>query len=109
MAALAAALTFASLCLARGCSAGRAALAAGPVTVTSDPEYAFDRGRLDELAAVSRRSGGAERVDLSDVWRAPRPTAFQGLRRWLLPLLAAAIVLEALASRTGWSLRPARR
>ena len=67
------------------------------------------RGRLAELAAVSRRSGGVERVDLSDVWRAPRPTAFQGLRRWLLPLLAAAIVLEALASRTGWSLRPARR
>lgn len=81
---------------------GTGALAAGPVNVTSNPEFAFDRSRLDELAAVSGRSGGVERVDLSDVWRAPRPTAFRGIARWLLPLLAVTIILEALQTRTGW-------
>jgi hypothetical protein len=88
---------------------GSAALAAGPLNVTSNPEFAFDRGRLDELAAVSRRTGGTERVDLSDVWRSPRPAAFRGIRRWLLPLLAVAIVLEALQTRTGWRFRAGRR
>jgi len=87
---------------------GSSALAAGPVNVHANPEFAFDRARLVELAAVSRRSGGAERADLSDVWRAPRPTAFRGIRRWLLPLLTVAIVLEALQTRTGWRFRPAR-
>ncbi|MFM9058688.1 MAG: hypothetical protein ACKOSQ_06165 [Planctomycetaceae bacterium] len=87
---------------------GAGAIAAGPVNVASNPEYDFDRARLDELAAASRRSGGADRVDLSDVWRAPRPTAFQDIRRWLLPLLSALIVLEALQARTGWRFRAAR-
>ncbi|MFN7813547.1 MAG: VWA domain-containing protein, partial [Planctomycetia bacterium] len=66
---------------------GDRALAVGPLNVTANPEWAFDRARLEELLAVSGRSGGVERVDLSDVWRAPRPAAWRGLRRWLLPLL----------------------
>jgi hypothetical protein len=44
-----------------------------------------------------------ERVDLSDVWRAPRPVAWRGLRRWLLPLLVLLVLLEALATQVGWT------
>jgi hypothetical protein len=82
---------------------GESALAVGPLNVTANPEWAFDRTRLEELRAVSGRSGGVERVDLSDVWRAPRPVAWRGLRRWLLPLLVLLVLLEALATQVGWA------
>jgi len=82
---------------------GDRALAVGPLNVTANPEWAFDRARLEELLAVSGRSGGVERVDLSDVWRAPRPAAWRGLRRWLLPLLVLLVLLEALATQVGWT------
>jgi uncharacterized membrane protein len=82
---------------------GESALAVGPLNVAANPEWAFDRARLEELRAVSGRSGGVERVDLSDVWRAPRPVAWRGLRRWLLPLLVLLVLLEALATQVGWA------
>ncbi len=82
---------------------GDTALAVGPVNVSSNPEWAFDRSRIEELLAVSSQSGGVERVDLSDVWKAPRPAAWRGLRRWILPTLLIAILLEALATQVGWT------
>ena len=88
---------------------GDGALAVGPINVPSNPEWSFDRGRVEELLAVSGRSGGVERVDLSDVWQAPRPAAWQGLRRWLLPALLVTILLEALATQVGWKYRLVRR
>jgi len=63
---------------------------------------------VEELRAVSGRSGGVERVDLSDVWRAPRPAAFRDIRRWLLPALLVVMLLEALQSQVGWTWRPPR-
>ena len=67
-----------------------------PVNVTTNPEWTPDAARPAELLAVAARSGGVERVDLSDVWKAPRPAALRGIRRWLLPPLLVAILLEAL-------------
>ncbi len=84
---------------------GEEAIPLGPVNVSTNPEWAFDRGRREELSAVSIRSGGEPRVDLSDVWSAPRPASFRGLRRWLIPLLLIAILLEALQTQTGWAWR----
>jgi hypothetical protein len=62
---------------------------------------------VEELLAVSGRSGGVQRVDLSDVWRSPRPAAFRDVRRWLLPALLVAILLEALQTQVGWPVRRA--
>lgn len=86
---------------------GDDAIPLGPINVSTNPEWTFDRSRRDELSAVSLRSGGELRVDLSDVWTAPRPTAFQSIRRWLIPLLLLTILLEALQTQTGWRLRRA--
>ncbi len=86
---------------------GDQALAVGPLNVVTNPEWSFDPARRAELLAVAARSGGVERVDLSDVWKAPRPAAFRGIRRWLLPLLVMTLVLEAFQTQTGWS--PRRR
>jgi uncharacterized membrane protein len=83
---------------------GDAALAFGPVNAIVNPEWSFDPSRLDELRDASLRSGGAERVDLADVWRAPRPPAWRDLRRWLLIALVLALLLEAWQTRAGWSL-----
>lgn len=84
---------------------GDEAIPLGPINVSTNPEWTVERARRDELTAVSIRSGGEVRVDLSDVWTAPRPAAFQTLRRWLIPLLLLTILLEALQTQTGWTLR----
>lgn len=87
---------------------GETTLAAGPLNVVTDAEWSFDPRRVEELRGVVNRTGGAERVDLTDVWSAPRPAAFRSLRRWLLPLLVGLVLAEALQTQTGlrW---PARR
>lgn len=83
---------------------GQDAFAMGPVNVSTNPEWTFDRSRRAELSGLSFRSGGEPRVDLSDVWTAPRPPAFRGIRRWLIPCLILAILFEALQTQTGWKL-----
>ena len=86
---------------------GDAVLSAGPLDVTVDPEWKFDSRRRDQVRAAALASGGVERIDLSDVWTAPRPVAWQGLGRWLTPLLLLVLLLEALETQTGW--KPNRR
>lgn len=83
---------------------GDVALPFGPVNAATNPEWDFDRTRLEELKSVSFRSGGTERVDLSDVWHAPRPPTWRGIERWLLVALIAALLLEAWQTRAGWTL-----
>ena len=87
---------------------GDAAFPFGPVNAVTNPEWSFDKTRLDELRSVSARSGGAERVDLSDVWSAPRPPAWKDVQRWLLTALVLALLLEAWQTRTGWVPRRAQ-
>jgi hypothetical protein len=84
---------------------GESAFPFGPVNAVTNPEWSFDKTRIEELRAVSARSGGAERVDLSDVWNAPRPPAWRDIQRWLLISLLLALLLEAWQTRTGWRLR----
>jgi uncharacterized membrane protein len=86
---------------------GESAFPFGPVNAVTNPEWSFDKTRIEELRAVSARSGGAERVDLSDVWNAPRPPAWRDIQRWLLMALLLALLLEAWQTRTGWRLRRA--
>ncbi len=86
---------------------GEEAIPLGPLNVSTNPEWTFDRGRRDQLSAVSIRSGGEPRVDLSDVWTAPRPASFGSIRRWLIPALLLLILVEALQTQTGWRLRAA--
>ena len=86
-------------------SIGDSVLAAGPLDATVDPDWTFDPKRPDQVRAAALSSGGVERVDLSDIWSAPRPDAWRGLERFLLPLLLLLLLLEALQTQTGWSLR----
>ncbi len=88
---------------------GDVALSAGPLDAGTNPEWTLDPRRRDDLRAVSRATGGAERDDLAAVWRAPRPRAWRGLHRELLTLLLAAILGEALATQAGWQPRVATR
>lgn len=81
---------------------GGSVLPFGPIAASTNPEWQFDRSRLDELQSVSQRSGGQERVDLGDIWQAPRPPAWREFRRSLLLALLVAILLEALQTRVGW-------
>jgi hypothetical protein len=75
----------------------------GPVAPTGNAEWAFDGVRREEFVAVARGSGGREIADFSRVWEAPRLEEWVELRAWVLGLLAAVVVAEALASRLGWT------
>lgn len=83
---------------------GDAAFPFGPVNAVTNPEWTFDKTRLDELRTAAERSGGRERVDLSDVWKAPRPPMWQDFQQWLLVLLLLVLLFEAWQTRTGWRL-----
>jgi hypothetical protein len=83
-------------------SVGESVLSAGPLDVTVDPESTFDPRRRDQVRRAALSSGGEERENLSDIWSAPRPAAWRDLGRWLLPLLLACLLLEALQTQTGW-------
>jgi hypothetical protein len=83
---------------------GTAALPFGPITAGIDAEWAFDRERIEELKTLAAMVGGEERLDLASIWKAPRRSAFRDLRPWLYSTLVSLLLLEALLSRTGWSL-----
>lgn len=86
---------------------GQHALSFGPVVTGISPEWAFDRTRITELRNLAHLSGGEERLDLSNIWQAPRQPAFRDSRAWLVLLLLALFLLEALQTRLGGRLRPA--
>jgi hypothetical protein len=93
--------------LARGAvRVGSTALPFGPLTVAGAAEWAYDRARLAELQELSGRSGGRERLDLAEVWRAPRPVGWRPVRAWVLAAWLVAFLAEAALTRLGYSPRP---
>lgn len=88
---------------------GSVALPFGPVAVTGSAEWAYDRARLQELQRLSMRSGGQERLDLAQIWRAPRPPAWRSIRRWLLAGWIVLFLADVALTRLGVSLVPVRR
>ena len=83
---------------------GAEVLPFGPITAIDSAEWSFDRARLEELRVLSRESGGAERLDLTKVWSAPRPERFGAARPYLLWVLAALFLLDAFVTRIGWAM-----
>jgi uncharacterized membrane protein len=82
--------------------AGKYTIPFGPIMAGSNAEWTFDPARLTELLALSRASGGVERIDLTGIWKAPRREEFADLRPWLLTALLVLFVLDAWLSRLGW-------
>ena len=95
--------------MARGAvRVGATALPFGPLAVAGSAEWSFDRARLIELQQLSVRSGGQERLDLAQIWNAPRPVTWRSVRAWALVLWAALFVADAALTRLGISLWPRR-
>jgi len=82
---------------------GESALPFGPVVVGGSPEWSFDRTRIEELRQVSLRSGGEERINLSEVWKQPVRQEFASIQPWLLVVALFLVMADALATRMGWS------
>jgi hypothetical protein len=85
------------------------ALPFGPVAVSGSAEWSFDAARLLELRQLSARSGGTERLDLAQIWKAPRPDAWRSIRPWILGWWAVLFVADAALTRLGITLAPRRR
>jgi hypothetical protein len=91
--------------MARGAvRVGAAALPFGPLAVSGSSEWSFDRDRLLELRQLSTRSGGQERLDLAQIWNAPRPITWRSIRAWVLALWAVLFIADAALTRIGVSL-----
>ncbi|MDO8542467.1 MAG: VWA domain-containing protein [Opitutaceae bacterium] len=88
---------------------GSVALPFGPVAVAGSAEWSFDSARLAELRQLSVRSGGEERLDLAQVWRAPRPVSWRSIRAWALGFWAVVFVADAALTGLGISLLPSRK
>lgn len=96
--------------MARGAvRVGNVALPFGPLAVAGAAEWAYDTARLTELRQLSTRSGGTERLDLAQVWKAPRPIAWRSIRRWVLIACVLCFLADAALTRLGVSLLPRRR
>ena len=96
--------------LARGAvRIGATALPFGPLAVAGSAEWSFDRTRLAELQQLSMRSGGEERLDLAQIWKAPRPITWRSVRAWALGLWAALFIADAALTRLGISLLPQKK
>ena len=95
--------------MARGAvRVGNTAMPFGPLGVAGSTEWSFERERLTELRQLVARSDGQERLDLAQIWRAPRPPAWQSVRNWFLIAWAVVFVADALLTRIGVSLLPRR-
>jgi hypothetical protein len=96
--------------MARGAvRVGAVALPFGPIAVSGSAEWSFDRARLDELRQLSQRSGGQERLDLAQIWHAPRPITWRSVRLWALVTWAVLFLADAVLTRLGISLAVTRR
>lgn len=76
----------------------------GPLQAGAGAEWELDPAKPAALAAISRASGGAERLDLTNIWNAPRPPQYADVRNWILPALLVLFLLETLLTRLEWSL-----
>lgn len=83
---------------------GKIAMPFGPLVADSGVEWDLDPAKRVELAALSKSSGGAERLDLASIWSAPRPPEFGDVRYWIPPLLLVLFLAETLLTRLGWQL-----
>lgn len=80
---------------------GKAFLPFGPLEAAAGVEWEVNPQRPQELASVSRLSGGSERGDLTTVWSAPRPENYFPLQPWLLGGVLGLFLLDALMVRLG--------
>ena len=85
-------------------SVGESAVPFGPLSVGSDTEWGFDPDRPEELRAAASVSGGGELLELKDAWRRTESRRLAEVRWPLLIALLLVILLDALITRTGWSL-----
>jgi len=85
--------------------AGEMAIPFGPLVVGGSPEWELDDARIEELRAVSRQSGGEERVNLSEAWRQPERRTMGSIQPWLLIAALGMVLADALATRLGWTWR----
>jgi len=71
----------------------------GPLNASPSEEWSFDSRRIAELEALAAETGGAERLELADVWDAPRAPQLSDLSRWLLIPLLGLVLLDVLRER----------
>ena len=73
----------------------------GPLVVGTNPEWTRDPQRLADLKALSAATGGQARLNLGEIWSAPRAVSASPLLPYILPVLLGVLLLEFLSTRLG--------
>ncbi len=73
----------------------------GPIVAGINPEWTRTPEQINEVKALSAATGGQQRLNLSDIWSAPRPTGTTPLRNQFLIALIVVLLLEFLLTRLG--------
>lgn len=73
----------------------------GPYLAGADAEWARPRAALEELKAVASASGGGERLELSEIWDAPRPPSYVDLSFWFLLAALLFLLIDIAWTRLG--------
>jgi len=80
-----------------------------PVLAGEVAEWARRRAALEELEAVASASGGVERLELSELWYAPRPPSYVDLSFWFLLAALLFLLIDVAWTRLGLGFGPLDR
>jgi hypothetical protein len=73
----------------------------GPIVSGTNPEWTRDPARLNELKALSAATGGQARLNLEDIWSAPRASGTTSIRNDVIVVLLLVLLVEFLVTRVG--------
>ncbi|MEM9159428.1 MAG: VWA domain-containing protein [Verrucomicrobiota bacterium] len=80
---------------------GDRAIPMGPFFVGTDEEWQREAQKIRDIRLLSKKTGGKELANLTDVWEHPPSFQFVSLRNWALLALFVAFVLDVAITRTG--------
>lgn len=81
----------------------------GPIAMTTNPEWEMSPTQKEEFVKMISLSGGSERHDLTEIWNEPRAIKQREITPYLVWVIFALALADALLTRLGISLLPGRK
>jgi hypothetical protein len=73
----------------------------GPIGAIAQAEWLNIPERVEALRALAQQTGGGERLDLTEVWKAPLPPSGSDAQVWLLLAALTIFLTDALLTKLG--------
>lgn len=80
----------------------------GPIALFTNPEWNMSAAQKEEFKKLVSVTGGRERQNLDEIWKEPRPVSQRHALPYLVWTSLVLLIADALLTRLGISLLPAR-